>query len=59
MVQSEQDIVFPQSEADNWISLRIDRQLLQAVHLSQGIELLQRHEVGLLKLQVLTKVKPQ
>lgn len=58
MVQSEQNIIFPQSEVDNWISLRIHCQLFHAMHLSQCIELLQRHKICLLKLQVLKKANP-
>lgn len=58
MVQSEQNIIFPQSEVDNWISLRINCQLFHAMHLSQCIELLQCHKICLLKLQVLKKANP-
>lgn len=58
MVQSEQNIVFPQGEVDNWISLWINRQLFHAMHLSQCIELLQGHKVCLLELQVLKKSNP-
>lgn len=45
----------PQSQTNHWITLRVDGQLVQTPHLSQGCQLGQTADVGFQEDQVLQK----
>lgn len=55
VVEAVDDERAPQSQTDHWVSLRVDGQLIQTSHLSQGGQLRQAADVGFQEDQVLWK----
>lgn len=55
VVEAVDDKRAPQSQTDHWVALRVDGQLVQTPHLSQGRQLGQAADVGFQKDQVLQK----
>lgn len=55
MVEAVNDEGPPQGQTDHWIALRVDGQLVQTPHLSQGCQLGQTADVSFQEDQVLQK----